>query len=299
MQMTSSGRKFLVIVRAGDKSLHRKWVEGGDRNWDLVVSWYGEEAYTPVADERVLAAKGWKWDVLADQFTAHPELIDSYELIFLPDDDIETNAGQISRMFEIASARRLAVSQPALTQDSYFSHTHTLACRSFELRYTDFVEVMAPCLAPHILRLLMPVLPMSPSGYGLDLIWTRLEADNHERAAIIDATPMRHTRPVGRFLKGRMRVAGRSVRDEGKALAARYGADWRQGQFHCYSGVATLGGRRARWATAWHMLFDVVGSYGNWVQEGAARRVLKMFLQVYRPAWSTQLHDSKVNSSEP
>ncbi len=37
-------RKYLVIVRAGDKSLHPAWLAGeGDRTWDLVVNYFGAD----------------------------------------------------------------------------------------------------------------------------------------------------------------------------------------------------------------------------------------------------------------
>jgi hypothetical protein len=291
MSEVGSHRKFLVIVRAGDKSLHRKWVDGGARNWDLVVSWYGEDDYTPIADERVLVAKGWKWDVLADQFSAHPELIDDYDRIFIPDDDIETDAAQISRLFEITMARGLAVSQPALTEDSYFSHLHTLVCRSFELRHTDFVEVMAPCLTPKTLRQVLPLIVASPSGFGLDWVWARLEADNFETAAIIDATPMRHTRPVGNYLLGRMNKAGRDPNADGKALVARFGLEWKQRGFRCYGGIDLKGRRRGRWSTAWHMFLDLKFAPRQWVQGGRPRSLYHMFRKVLRPASLSQLHD--------
>jgi hypothetical protein len=37
-------RRNLVAVRAGDKSLHPHWLIGdGGRNWDLVVSYFGDD----------------------------------------------------------------------------------------------------------------------------------------------------------------------------------------------------------------------------------------------------------------
>ena len=37
-------RKNLVIVRAGDSSLHEEWLQGeGERNWDLIVNYFGDD----------------------------------------------------------------------------------------------------------------------------------------------------------------------------------------------------------------------------------------------------------------
>ena len=38
------GRRNLVVVRAGDSSLHPGWLAGpGERNFDLVVSYFGDD----------------------------------------------------------------------------------------------------------------------------------------------------------------------------------------------------------------------------------------------------------------
>ncbi len=37
-------RKNLVIVAAGDASLHEGWLAGaGERSWDLIVNYFGED----------------------------------------------------------------------------------------------------------------------------------------------------------------------------------------------------------------------------------------------------------------
>src|SRR5262249_32354729 len=36
-------RSFLVVVRAGDQSLHKSWMKKGEpRQWDLLVDYYGQ-----------------------------------------------------------------------------------------------------------------------------------------------------------------------------------------------------------------------------------------------------------------
>jgi hypothetical protein len=119
--MTLPKRRFVVIVRAGPNSLHRDWLVGAERTWDLVVSWFGDAPYEPVDDEVVLNAKGGKWDVLHAQLTAAPELVAGYDYVWIPDDDIEADAERVNRLFEIAAQYQLEISQPALSADSYFS----------------------------------------------------------------------------------------------------------------------------------------------------------------------------------
>ena len=48
----ATGRRYLVFVRAGNESWHRRLIqEDPNRNWDCCVSWYGAPA-----DERLAAA---------------------------------------------------------------------------------------------------------------------------------------------------------------------------------------------------------------------------------------------------
>ena len=282
-------RRFVVIVRAGEKSLHRRWLRGeGPRNWDLVVSWYGEEPYVPVADERVLVARGWKWDVLGMQFAAHPDLIEDYDYIFVPDDDIDADIARINRLFEIASAHQLEVSQPALSDRSYFSHLHTMRSRSFLLRYTNFVEVMAPCLSRAALRRSLPYLSATPSGYGLDYLWARFEDDNRFRAAIIDGAPMRHTRRVGKFLKVKMAESGRSQAADGRALVARFAMPWARTDFPCYAGIGKSGRRRGRLSTIFHMALDYAITSRRWPQR-------KRFWRHFRAVFSYALQPTRLD----
>jgi len=251
----SSARRTLVVVRAGEKSLHRGWLSG-ERNWDLVVSWYGDEPYEPVADEVVLPAKGWKWDVLWAQVSAHPEWLEHYDYFWFPDDDIETSAADINRLIDMAARHGLEVCQPALTIGSYYSHPFTLVCPSFELRYSTFVEIMVPMLSRAALERVLPYFALSISGWGLDGLWSRLEANNERRAAIIDAVCVRHTRPIGVFLKGRMEKNGLDPRRDWEVVRARFGLEQKIREFPCYAGLSRRGRYRGAAATWLLMLRD-------------------------------------------
>ena len=66
------------------------------------------------------------------------------------------------------------------------------------MRYGRFVEVMAPIFSREALEVCKPTFVESRSGWGLDWVWPALCRDAVlDRIAVIDATPVRHTRPVG------------------------------------------------------------------------------------------------------
>src|SRR5664279_707363 len=44
LQFTMRTKRYLVIVRAGDRSLHPGWTQSpATRNWDLLVSYFGAD----------------------------------------------------------------------------------------------------------------------------------------------------------------------------------------------------------------------------------------------------------------
>ena len=219
-----SQRRNLVIVRAGDNSVHPGWLADADRNFDIFVSYFGNEQdrYKDSADYHE-NRKGMKWPVLGELLQARPELVERYAQFWFPDDDIVTDAATISRMFDFASAYRLALAQPALTRESYFSWPLLLQDVRYQLRFTRFVEVMVPVFDREALRTCLPSFTENNSGWGLDWLWPQLLADRGPEAiAIIDAVAVFHSRPVGggELYKG----SGTSVAESDRlALFAKYG----------------------------------------------------------------------------
>jgi hypothetical protein len=114
--------RSLVVVRAGDRSLHRGWLTGPERpEFDLIVSYYGDDpaAYRESGENRV-DHRGAFWHGIDALFRQRPELLSRYEHFLLADDDIEADAVAINRIFRIARDHGLHVCQPSLSLDSYF-----------------------------------------------------------------------------------------------------------------------------------------------------------------------------------
>lgn len=206
----------LVVVRAGDNSLHPGWLSGEvPRNWDLIVSYYGSDPdkFRDQASRRI-DHKGGKWDGLHQLFTEHSHLLTEYDRIWLPDDDIAATTPAINRIFDAMVDYDVDLLQPSLTPDSYVSWYHTLANRLYRFRYTNLVEVMVPCLTSRHLAKVLPLLNANMSGIGLDFIWCRLFADPRRRAGILDEVSVRHTRPIGTVLAAKMRTVNRTASDD-------------------------------------------------------------------------------------
>jgi hypothetical protein len=144
-------KPYLALFRSGPSSLHPHAVERlADQNFDYALSWFGDDE----PHERFQAGavfvhkqKGAKWPGLEQTMLAHWDTIQKYKYIWLPDDDLLCVPEDVSRMFSVCDELQLELAQPALTRDSYFTHAVTLQHKAFQLRFTNFVEIMAPVLS--------------------------------------------------------------------------------------------------------------------------------------------------------
>jgi Protein of unknown function (DUF707) len=120
-----------------------------------------------------------------------------YDWVWLPDDDLSANLPTLNRFFEIVRERKLDLAQPALGQGSYVAHDITVQRPHMKLRYTTFVEIMAPCFSKRALKLCRPYLDATFSSWGINHLFPRLLGYPQRKIAIVDETPVVHTRPPG------------------------------------------------------------------------------------------------------
>lgn len=199
MSATPARRKNLVILRAGDASLHRGWIAEPSRDFDLFISYYGKQPELHKADAEYYEHRpGPKWSCIAELLAEHASLIEQYDAFWFPDDDLAATTETLNRMFALFHGFGLSLAQPALTRDSYYSWDTLLQRPEFVLRHVGFVEVMAPLFDRIALRACLKTFGESRSGWGLDWVWPQLVGKGrHDAIAILDATPVKHTRPLG------------------------------------------------------------------------------------------------------
>lgn len=190
--------RFLIIARVGDNSLHQGWLEPRDQiNFDLCISYYGDEPDRYKEDsDFYFARKGPKWPIIKEIVDLLGDKIKQYDAVWVPDDDLKTNANTIHQMFETFVEQKLELAQPALTRDSYYSHSITLQKSDYLLRYSPFVEIMAPIFSRNFLHVCSKTFDINQSGWGIDLIWPTLLDHSDRKIAIIDHSPVKHTRPI-------------------------------------------------------------------------------------------------------
>lgn len=242
-------RTNLVFARVGPLSLHQHWLNEPreKRNWDLQLStWLPDLAdQLREGDLPVYLHRSVKFVSIAAYFAEHPERLDRYEYIMLPDDDLLFDPNGISRMFDICREENLTLAQPALRPCSYFSHPIVLASPRFKLRYSNFVEPMAPVIKASYLADLLQYFVRWPTGWGQDEVWAFLMADPVKAAAIVDCAPMYHLRPLqsGEIYSAFSTLGMDPYRDLAEMLDSF--ANTRQGKL-VYGGVLRSGRRVGR-----------------------------------------------------
>lgn len=218
-------KKNLIIGRCGVNSLHMNWIKDAEPNFDLIVTFYGDEVpeawHESSTCYEIVHIKGPKWKGLYN-YLSNNNVWKKYEYILLPDDDLFFNAKTINTFFEITASINVDLSQPALDKSSFFSHVITLEHDSFNFRRVNFVELMAPCFSRRFLELALPVFNESDSGWGMDYYWWYLlNQYSFSVPAIIDKTTITHTRPVGSAGHG-VGLGSNTPEDDMRNLMTKY-----------------------------------------------------------------------------
>jgi GT2 family glycosyltransferase len=135
-----------------------------------------------------------KWRNLADALGAHPPA--GYDWLVLFDDDVVLPHAFTDPFLHVCARHDLALAQPAHRFRSHAAWRVTRRRLTTVARRTRFVEI-GPLTAVHrrAFDVVLP-LPDLQMGWGLDAHWGALVEAHRLRAGVVDATPVRHLRPV-------------------------------------------------------------------------------------------------------
>jgi hypothetical protein len=165
----------------------------------LHLSYYGDQGdpfRDRPADVTVSFEKGTKAVGTAACLAKLGERVAGYDWIWLPDDDLMADLPTLNRFFDIVVENDLEMAQPALGAGSYISYDITVQRPHMKLRYTTFVESIAICFSKRALGLCRPYFDATVSSWGPNHLFPRLLGYPERKIAIVDETPVVHTRPV-------------------------------------------------------------------------------------------------------
>ena len=211
-------------MRAGDTSLHERWLAGAaHRNFDLMVSYYGS---TPNRfNERIEfyhAMKGPRWPAHHALCTHYFAMLGQYERVGFACDDLDASADTWNRLFDFCDWYGLDLAQPSV--EGYTSWDFTRPQPGCLLRYTSFVEAMAPVFSRRALEKTRATFGESTSGWGLSFLWSQLLPYPEYRSAVVDAVSIVHTTPIRQgTLRPTLDALGIDPLKEREEVLARHG----------------------------------------------------------------------------
>lgn len=268
-------RKNLVIVRAGDESLHEQWLNGEEeRNWDLIVNYFGDDPTRYRRDDvRRIDSKSVKWPALHDLIQELGSEVTAYDRVWFPDDDLRMTKNQMNSFFEIVEEYDLSLAQPALTPDSHIGHLITLHNLSFHLRFTNFIEIMAPCFSREFLLTALPTFTENLSGWGLDILWPSKISD-WKKIAIIDTVKVCHTRPIGGPNYSFLADTGKDATQEMRELVEKY--ELSIGRLFVRGGIDNSGRQLSMFdVTAIDLIENIVSGYRSQIAPSSAGMLME------------------------
>ena len=193
--------KNLVISCVGDESLHPNWISDRKlKTFDLFLVYYGDDKNTWKKDsDFYISAKGTKFELLNKVLKDCEDIIQEYDNIWFPDDDILSDTKTINRMFSIFAEYSLELAQPSLCRKSYISRDW-LFTKNFPfsvIRFTNIIEGMVPIFSKNALNICKDTFSESVSGWGVEWMWIRLITNGNKtvrKIAILDEVCVTHTR---------------------------------------------------------------------------------------------------------
>lgn len=228
-QAPRTGKRYLIVVRAGDESFHMTWLTPGvTRNWDLHVSYFGAKDAPAGAEtgQFTWSKDGGtsKWNGLDACLSKRPFDVGAYDYIAAPDDDLVVSAETWNRAFEISAQYNLAVSQLSLDRRSFYSFGLTIQRPQYLLRFVDIIEYMPPIMRRDAFERFAKLLPEKDNAWGLEHVMAAAYRDNPRAMAVIDATPALHTREVGvSAMYKHFQSTGKTMEDLEEAYLASHG----------------------------------------------------------------------------
>jgi hypothetical protein len=191
-------RRNLIVVRAGDNSRHRRWMNDSlARKFDLLVSYYGtlHGCYQTRADH-YHEMQGPRWPAHDWLWRNRREIFDRYERVAFVCDDVDAVTASWNLMFDLCEWFDLDLAQPAI--GGYANIPITQPVDGSLLRYTNYVEIMCPVFSRRALALCGDTFGQSVSGWGLDFLWAALLPYPQFRMAIVDRVCVLHSWPMGK-----------------------------------------------------------------------------------------------------
>lgn len=199
-------RRDVVFISAGDHHrLHNDlW---GIRNFDVIVAWYGsdEEGAFRLREmaDAFFEIKGGKFQNLHSLWSQEKIRLETYESVFVADDDVDFSARMIESLFEHRRDFEAWILTPAHLRTGRVSY-RTLAYRPFwSHHFTNFIEENTPVFETSALLRFLREFDGSVAGWGVDHWYMNVLGPDEPNRYVVDHSV--------RFFNPRSRADGREI----------------------------------------------------------------------------------------
>lgn len=180
--------KNVIFTSAGDKTNFYDYWCNDDKNYDIIVCYYGDKQNRPYEKmcNFYFERKGSKFQNFYYLWTTSNKL-QQYDNFFILDDDIVITSGEINKLFDILLKYNLWILQPSFSKESKVSHNITRTVNDNFIRYVNFLEVCVMMFNKHSIEKCMNIYDPILVGYGIDYLFLwHLGYDNVDKFAIVD-----------------------------------------------------------------------------------------------------------------
>ncbi|MEN9801297.1 MAG: hypothetical protein RLZ37_422 [Actinomycetota bacterium] len=197
-------RRHAVFVSAGDHHrLHKD--PRRTRNFDLVIAWYGsdEEVARQLRSmaDAFFEIKGGKFENLRSLWVQRKISLESYESVFVADDDVDLSPEKIELLFRRREVFDAWILTPAHLHTGRVSY-RTLAYRPhWSHHFTNFIEECTPVFETAALVRFLREFDGSVAGWGVDHWYMNVLGPDEPNRFVVDHSV--------RFFNPKSRAGGR------------------------------------------------------------------------------------------
>ena len=193
--MPAESLRTLVFCAAGARMATLSWLPElvQKPGFDVALAHYGADpAPAPAGVRHYIQNRDFKVPNFLQLLREHPSALDCDFFMFI-DDDIVVPAGTLVQWRDLALARQLDISQPALTPDSKADWPHVHHQPGLPaVDERQFVEIQCFALSRRALQLALPYFFMVKTGAGLDLALYRLAQRHGLQTGVVQAVQVVH-----------------------------------------------------------------------------------------------------------
>jgi hypothetical protein len=215
--MIANKRENLLVVCAGDNSLHTAWYEHR-QSFDIITIYYGNNQ--AIADtfkktsDLFYQLRGQKTELarnvlFKDLMVQNKFNFSDYNFVWFPDDDLKFYNGdqEIETLFKTASETRADFFQPAVENIENTSHYWGTVrqVKNIYAHRVNIVELMAGGFSGEVFeKCYLPGIHTCDfwkAGWGVEIISMKLAEALYRRSPntyVFDQCPITHTRPLGK-----------------------------------------------------------------------------------------------------